>query len=69
MVHEVPNRAQFLGEMSSKLKRDGLLLLVEPKLHVSKEGFNKTLGVAKSVGLSLGDQPKIFLSFSALLKK
>ncbi len=69
MVHEVPDRARFLGEISSKLKRDGLLLLVEPKLHVSKENFNKTLGIAKSAGLSTADQPKIFLSYSALIKK
>ena len=69
MVHEVPDRARFLGEISSKLKQDGLLLLAEPKLHVSKENFNKTLGIAKSIGLSVVEQPKIFLSNSALLKK
>ena len=69
MVHEVPDSTRFFGEISSKLKQDGLLLLVEPKLHVSKENFNKTLGIAKSAGLSTRDQPKIFLSYSALLKK
>ena len=69
MVHEVPDRTRFLGEISSKLKRDGLLLLVEPKLHVSKENFNNALGIVKSAGLSTADQPKIFLSYSALLKK
>ena len=69
MVHEVPDSTRFFGEISSKLKQDGLLLLVEPKLHVSKENFNKTLGIAKSAGLSTMDQPKIFLSYSALLKK
>ena len=69
MVHEVPNRSRFFSEISSMLKRDGLLLLVEPKLHVSRENFNKTLGIASSVGLSTKDQPKIFLSYSALLKK
>lgn len=69
MLHEVPDRARFLGEISSKLKRDGLFLLAEPKLHVSKEDFNTTLGIAKSTGLSSVDQPKIFLSHSVLLKK
>lgn len=69
MVHEVPDRTRFLGEISSRLKLGGLLLLVEPKLHVSKENFNKTLGIAKSTELSVADQPKIFLSYSALLKK
>jgi ubiquinone/menaquinone biosynthesis C-methylase UbiE len=68
MVHEVPDRTRFFGEISSKLKPDGLLLLVEPKLHVSKENFEKTLGMAKSAGLSTANQPKIFLSYSVLLK-
>lgn len=69
MVHEVPDKRRFFVDISSKLKRDGLLLLVEPKLHVSKENFNKTLGVAENVGLSIKSQPKIFLSYSALLEK
>jgi ubiquinone/menaquinone biosynthesis C-methylase UbiE len=69
MVHEVPDRAKFLGEISSRLKQGGLLLLAEPRLHVSRESFNKTLGIAKSAGLSVVGQPKIFLSNSALLKK
>ncbi|MFC1871707.1 class I SAM-dependent methyltransferase [Chloroflexota bacterium] len=69
MVHEVPDRTRFFGEISSKLKRDGLLLFVEPKLHVSKENFNRTLGILKSTGLSAIGQPKIFLSYSTLLKK
>jgi ubiquinone/menaquinone biosynthesis C-methylase UbiE len=69
MVHEVPDRTRFLGEISSKLRQGGLLLLVEPKLHVSKKSFNITLDIAKAEGLSLADQPKICLSYSALLKK
>jgi ubiquinone/menaquinone biosynthesis C-methylase UbiE len=69
MVHEVPDRTRFLAEISSRLKLGGLLLLVEPKLHVSKEDFNKTLGIAENTELSVTDQPKIFLSYSAILKK
>jgi len=69
MLHEVSDRARFLNEITSILKQDGLLLLVEPKLHVSKESFSRTLGIAKSAGLSSADKPKIFLSYSALLKK
>jgi ubiquinone/menaquinone biosynthesis C-methylase UbiE len=69
MVHEVSDRTRFLAEISSRLKLGGLLLLVEPKLHVSKEDFNKTLGIAENTELSVTDQPKIFLSYSAILKK
>jgi ubiquinone/menaquinone biosynthesis C-methylase UbiE len=69
MVHEVPDRNHFLYEIASKLKPDGLMLIAEPKMHVSKENFKNTLEIAKSAGLSLVDRPKIFLSHTALLKK
>ena len=69
MVHEVPDRARFLGEIISITKQNGLLLLVEPKLHVTKEEFIETLKIAKGAGLFIVDRPKIFFSYSALLKK
>ena len=69
MVHEVPDQVHFLSEIASKLKPDGLMLIAEPRIHVSKENFEKTLEIAKSAGLSLVDRPKIFLSHSVLLKK
>jgi ubiquinone/menaquinone biosynthesis C-methylase UbiE len=69
MVHEVNNRTRFFGEIVSRLKKDGLLLLAEPKLHVSVNDFSKTLDIVESVGLSIIDKPKISLSQSALLKK
>ena len=60
MVHEVPDRNHFLYEIASKLKPDGLMLIAEPKIHVSKEHFEKTLEIAKSAGLAIMDRPKIF---------
>jgi len=69
MVHEVPDQVHFLSEIASKLKPDGLMLIAEPRMHVSKENFKKTLEIAKSAGLSLVDRPKIFLSYAVLLKK
>jgi ubiquinone/menaquinone biosynthesis C-methylase UbiE len=69
MVHEVPDRNHFLNEISSKLKPGGLILIVEPRMHVSQEDFNKTLEIAKNAGLSIIDRPGIFLSHSVLLKK
>jgi ubiquinone/menaquinone biosynthesis C-methylase UbiE len=69
MVHEVPDQVHFLSEITSKLKPDGLMLIAEPRIHVSKENFEKTLEIAKSTGLATMDRPKIFLSYSVLLKK
>jgi len=69
MVHEVPDHAHFLKEIFSNLKSDGLMLIAEPRVHVSKNEFNQTLEDAKNAGFSLSDRPKIFLSYTALLKK
>jgi ubiquinone/menaquinone biosynthesis C-methylase UbiE len=69
MVHEVPNRERFFDEIYPNLKQNGLLLLVEPKIHVSRENFNESLAAAQSSGLSIEDRPSIFLSYATLLKK
>jgi SAM-dependent methyltransferase len=69
MIHEVPDRNHLLNEISSKLTQDGLMLIAEPRMHVSQADFNKTLEIAKNAGLSIVDRPGIFLSHSVLLKK
>jgi ubiquinone/menaquinone biosynthesis C-methylase UbiE len=68
MVHEVPNKRNFLSEVASHLKPDGRFLIVEPKFHVSKSEFENTLGVALSVGLAQISEPKISFSRAVLLK-
>ena len=69
MVHEVSDQHHFLSEVLSILKINGLLLLVEPKMHVTRHSFAETLNIAKSVGLSIINQPEILFSYSALLKR
>jgi ubiquinone/menaquinone biosynthesis C-methylase UbiE len=69
MVHEVPDRVHFIKEIASNLKPGGLWLIAEPKFHVSKANFTRTLEIAKSAGLSITDRPKIFISNAVLLKK
>jgi ubiquinone/menaquinone biosynthesis C-methylase UbiE len=69
MVHEVPDRKRFLGEIYTQLKTGGLLLLVEPKIHVSKQNFYATVEIAKWLGFQAAGTPRIFLSRTVLLKK
>jgi ubiquinone/menaquinone biosynthesis C-methylase UbiE len=69
MVHEVRNRRRLLSQIASILKYDGTMLVAEPKLHVSKANFNATLSLAQEVGFQVVDQPEIFLSNVAILKK
>lgn len=67
MVHEVPNKRQFLSEIRDNMKPEGLFLMAEPKIHVSKESFLRTLETANGLGLFVKQSPKIRLSHSALL--
>ena len=69
MVHEVPDRVGFLGEVASALKPRGRFLIVEPKLHVSKSSFEETIETAESTGLAQISRPRIFFSRAALLQK
>ena len=69
MVHEVRDRKRFLSQIASILKPGGTMLVAEPKLHVSKVNFTATLNLAQEVGFQVIDQPKIFLSNAAVLKK
>ena len=66
MVHEVPDRERFLGQIAALLKPEGRFLMAEPNLHVSKKVFDATLLEAKAAGLSPIGTPKIALSRSAL---
>jgi ubiquinone/menaquinone biosynthesis C-methylase UbiE len=67
MVHEVPNAEAFLKEVASALKPRGKLLVVEPKMHVSADAFEKTIDIARQAGLSPITEPKIRFSRSELL--
>jgi ubiquinone/menaquinone biosynthesis C-methylase UbiE len=69
MVHEVPDRPRFFKEIVASLKKNGLLLLVEPKFHVSQNNFAESLSAARDAGLVTVERPSIFLSRAALLKK
>lgn len=69
MLHEVPDKNHFLEEIYAVLKKDRLLLLVEPKIHVSQENFTKAVNMTEKMGFQIVEQPKIFFSYSVLIKK
>lgn len=68
VVHEFPNQADFFKELISLLKPQGLALIVEPPLHVSKSAFKETIQLARDAGFTLLEGPKIFISKSVLLR-
>ena len=66
MAHEVTDQRRFLSEIRNLMKPDGLFLLVEPLIHVSKKNFSRALETAKELGFVIKESPKIRMSQSAL---
>ncbi|MEA5114593.1 MAG: class I SAM-dependent methyltransferase [Geobacteraceae bacterium] len=69
VVHEVPDQRVFLEELRSFLKPGGLLLLVEPLVHVSGKSFLRTIETAAKTGFAVEDAPKIRLSRGTLMAR
>ena len=69
MVHEVRNQEMFLEELASILKPDGLIFIIEPKIHVTKKEFSKTVDKTKASGLTIVESPKVFFSRTVVLRK
>lgn len=69
MAHEIPDKPRFFREILALLKPQGRLLLVEPKFHVKKEGFERTVAVCRETGFLVLDQPSVALSRAFLLGK
>ncbi len=69
MVHEIPNQEEFLAEIRSILKPDGLVLIVEPPFHISKRAFEETIAKARDAGLTPVERPRVFLSKAIVVKK
>ena len=51
MVHETQDPGAFFREVRSLLKTEGRLLVVEPKMHVSRAGFEIQQAEGEAVGL------------------
>ena len=57
MIHERPSPLHFLEEARGMLKDGGKMLVVEPKMHVSKSIFAQMLQEAEQAGLKAMDFP------------
>jgi ubiquinone/menaquinone biosynthesis C-methylase UbiE len=69
MVHEVPDVRGFLEQVGACLKPTAKFLIVEPRMHVSKQKFAEMLAVSAGVGLKAVGEPSIRLSRSVLLAR
>jgi ubiquinone/menaquinone biosynthesis C-methylase UbiE len=69
VVHEVPDQKGFFQQVFETLKSKGRLLLVEPKGHVSKTDFEKSLKLAAEVGFDIKPLAHLSIPTSGLLLK
>jgi len=69
VVHEVPDASGFFSELYQALKQAGKILVLEPKGHVSKSDFEKTVCAAQKNGFLVVGNPEIRGSRAVLLKK
>ncbi len=69
VLHEVNNQESFLTETFNTLKNKGKLLFSEPRGHVSKANFNKSLSLAEKVGFKISNSHGTRRPCSALLEK
>lgn len=69
VVHEIPNAAEFMGDMFRVLKPGGKLLISEPRHHVSAEALGRTIGLAVVAGFKEDARPDIPRSGSVVLTR
>lgn len=60
MLHEVPDQSRFINELKNLLNKDGKILISEPKFHVNKDDFEKSLELIKDSGFEIIEEPNIF---------
>ncbi len=68
MLHEVPDQTSFLKEIGTLLNTGGKVLIIEPKFHVTKKAFLKTIRLIKEAGLEIIEEPEFFLSRALVAK-
>jgi cyclopropane fatty-acyl-phospholipid synthase-like methyltransferase len=70
MVHEVPDQALLLREMTRVLKTGAQAHNSEPRMHhVKKEDLEETIRIAEGEGFSVTERPKIRMSHAVVLKQ
>jgi len=69
VVHELPSTERFFAEVSTVLKPDRSLLLVEPYFGVSEQEFAAILQIADQNGFRVDSRPAIRWTRSAALVK
>jgi trans-aconitate methyltransferase len=68
VIHEVPDQDDLFRELSSMLQPNGQILVVEPRMHVSKSAFKEMVKKAFAAGFKTETGPKVIFSKTVILK-
>jgi ubiquinone/menaquinone biosynthesis C-methylase UbiE len=69
LIHEVPDQERLLQEIYGLLKQNGCLLISEPKGHVTRQEFSRTISLALAMGFKSAATPDIWREHSMVLAK
>ena len=69
VVHEVKDAARFFAEVYAVSRQGGKVLFAEPKGHITREHFEKSVSIAEARGLQREKPLHICLSHAILLSK
>jgi ubiquinone/menaquinone biosynthesis C-methylase UbiE len=69
VLHEVPDQHSFLKQIFDTLIPGGIVLLSEPKGHVTEAAFEKSLDLATSIGFKPEACPSISRGLSVVMTK
>jgi len=69
MLHEVDDKAAFLQNWYSHLKVGGKYLLVEPKIHTSRQLFDEEVKICRHIGFEQLSRPHVRVSRAVLFEK
>lgn len=59
VAHEVPDAGSLFSQIRAALKPGGVLLLAEPRFHVSRRDFQATLARAKEQGFTIVEESSL----------
>lgn len=68
-IHETPDTPRILRQIHANLKPGGRLLIAEPRIEVTRQGFEDTLAIAAAAGFTLLDRPHLPMGRMAVLQR
>jgi ubiquinone/menaquinone biosynthesis C-methylase UbiE len=69
LIHEVPDKDRLLAEIAGAMKSQAKILIGEPKGHVRKDHFDKTVSIAKEAGFEAVEHPNILRTHTIVMRK